>query len=86
MNFISDKNLVIPEYKIELLNKNKKTIKKIDNIETVENNLSKKDHIRKDFMNKKYNKNFRKNKFRKKFKHHQKPKKDNFEEKKLASY
>ena len=86
MNFIPDKNLIVPEYKIELLNKNKKTIKKIDNIETLENNLLKKNHIRKDFMSKKYNKNFRKNKFRKKFKHHQKPKKDNFEEKKLASY
>jgi len=86
MNFISDKNLIIPEYKIELLNKNKKTIKKIDHIEEIENNLSKKDHIRKDFMNKKFNKNFIKNKFRKKFKHHQKPKKNNFVEKKLASY
>ena len=35
-NLISDKNLIIPEYKIDLLNKNKKIIKKIENIEKIE--------------------------------------------------
>ena len=32
-NIIADNNQIIPEYKIDLLNKNKKIIKKVENIE-----------------------------------------------------
>ena len=35
-NIISDVDLTIPEYKVDLLNKNKKIIKKIENIEKIE--------------------------------------------------
>jgi len=37
-NIISDEKLAIPEYKIDLLNKNKKIIKKVENIEKIEKN------------------------------------------------
>ena len=37
-NIISDNTLVIPEYKINLLNKNKKIIKKIENFKTIAKN------------------------------------------------
>ena len=81
-NIISDNKLVIPEYKIDLLNKNNKIIKKIENIEEIEEILSKENHDRKNFKNKKFNKNFNmRNKFRKKFKHQSKIKKNNFEKK-----
>ena len=83
---ISDKSLIIPEYKIDLLNKNKKVIKKVYNIEEIENNEIKKNHIRKNFLNPKYNKNFKKRRFNKKFKYSSKKGKNNFEEKKIASY
>ena len=79
-NLISDKNLVIPEYKIELLNKNKKTIIKVEHIDIIENNALTKKSIRKNFINKKYNKNFNKrNKYKKRFSYHSKIKKDNFQ-------
>ena len=35
INIIPDNNLIIPEYKIHLLNKNKKIIKKIENFKTI---------------------------------------------------
>jgi len=38
-NLIPDKNLILPEYKIDLLNKNKKIIKEIKNIENIDKNL-----------------------------------------------
>ena len=41
INLISDKNLIIPEYKIELQNKNKKTIKKVENLENIEKDFVK---------------------------------------------
>ena len=63
INLISDKNLILPEYKINLLNKNKKIIKKIENLEKIENNFIKQNYIKKNFSNKKFNKN---NKFKKK--------------------
>ncbi len=47
LNFVSDKSLVIPEYKIDLLNKNKKIIKKVENIEKMEKNYIKQDYKRK---------------------------------------
>jgi ribonuclease E len=71
-NIISDKNLILPEYKIDLLNKNKKIIKKIENIERVQkNNISKVNFY------KKYNPNFKKkSNFRKKNSNYTKPKKN----------
>ena len=83
-NLIADNNLIIPEYKINLLNKNKKVIKKIENIEKL---LTKQDYNRNKFNNYKYKKNFNKrNKFKKKFKYYSKLKKDNFENKKSVNY
>ena len=73
-NLISDKSLIIPEYKINLFNKSKKSIKKVENIEVVSNNLATKNHIRKNFSSKKYNNNT----FKKKFKNKKKIKKNNF--------
>ncbi len=35
INIIPDNDLIIPEYKIHLLNKNKKIIKKIENFKTI---------------------------------------------------
>ena len=62
-NIISDNILLIPEYKINLLNKNKKIIKKIENIETIENNFKKPNYIKEKFANKKFVKS---NKYKKK--------------------
>ena len=91
LNLISDKNLVIPEYKIELLNKNKKIINKLENIEQITSNESidydaKKDHIRKSFLNKKFNKYRKKNRFKDRFNYRSKNKKHNFEQKKSVNY
>ena len=62
-NIIGDNNLVIPEYKIDLFNKNKKIIKKIENIEKIESNFTKTFYNKNNF-NKKFSK---KNKFTKKY-------------------
>jgi ribonuclease E len=52
-NLISDKSLILPEYKIDLLNKSNKSIKKVENIETIES-IIKKPKIKKNkFKNKK---------------------------------
>ena len=83
-NIIADNTHIIPEYKIDLLNKNKKIIKKIENIEKIslKNNYNKKN-----FIDNKFNKNSKvSNKSRKKFKYHSKIEKNNFENKKLANY
>jgi len=81
-NILTDKDLIIPEYKIELLNKNKKIIKKVENIERIEKNYFKPNFNRRNFNNKKFNKNFKiKNKFKKKFRYHSKSKKINFDKK-----
>ena len=86
-NIIPDNMLVISEYKIDLLNKNKKTIKKIENIETIENSFIKQDYSRKKFDNKKFNNNLRKvSKFKKKYNHQSKKRKHNVDSKKLANY
>ena len=79
LNIISDNNLIIPEYKIELLNKNKKIINKIENIESVEKISRNNNYHRKNFISKKNNKNFKTSgKFKKKFKYYSKIKKNNF--------
>jgi len=82
-NLISDEKLAIPEYKIDLLNKNKKTIKKIENIESIEKNLPNKYFRTKKFIHKKNNKNF---KSRNRFKHFSKHKKNNPINKKVINY
>jgi len=64
-NLISDKNLILPEYKIDLLNKNKKIIKKVENFEKIEKNFIERDFKRKEFSNKGFAK---KGKFKKKYK------------------
>jgi len=80
VNLISDKNLIIPEYKIDLLNKNKKIIKKVENIESdLLNNSNKKFYMNKN--KKKFDK--RKN-FSKKYRHRANFVKNNFENKKTA--
>ena len=71
-NIISDEKLAIPEYKIDLLNKNKKIIKKIENIEKIEDIFFKKNYVRKKFMRGKNNSNF---KMKNKFKYHSQKKK-----------
>ena len=71
-NIISDEKLAIPEYKIDLLNKNKKIIKKIENIEKIEDIFFKKNYVRKKFMRGKNNSNF---KMKSKFKYHSQKKK-----------
>ena len=78
-NVIADDNLIIPEYRIELLNKNNKIIKKIENIENIEKIPSQNNHGKGKFMNKK-SKNV--NNFKKRFKYHPKIKKNNFQKKK----
>ena len=86
-NIISDERLAIPEYKIDLLNKNKKIIKKIENIEKIEKNFLEQNYNRKNFINKKNNKNFgMRGKFKKKFRYNPKIRKNHFEKKKTASY
>ena len=59
INIMSDSDLIIPEYKIHLLNKNKKIIDKIENIKTLHSNsrgkrinVLKKDSIEKNKKNK----------------------------------
>ena len=59
LNLISNKNLILPEYQIELLNKNKKVVKKIENIEKID--LEKKEKYFNDFGKKGYKKNRFKN-------------------------
>jgi len=82
-NILSDNNLIIPEYRIELLNKNKKIIKKVENFEKVQDNFSSRNPNRRHFVNKNFK---RGRKFNKKFRYRAKGKRNNFENKKSASY
>ena len=85
-NIIADETLGIPEYKIDLLNKNKKIIKKIENIEKIEKIekvSSNKYYRRQNFIYKKNNKNF---KSKDKFKYYSKIKKNNSPNKKAINY
>ena len=69
LNLISDKNLILPEYKMNLLNKNKKIIKKIENIENIESNFIKQNYNTNKFKNNLYNQKFlKRGKFKKKYK------------------
>ena len=87
INLIANKNLVIPEYKIDLLTKNKKLIKKIEHIERIDRNYfnSKKNYN--NFMINKHHKNFnKKSKFRKKYPYNPKNKKHDIGSKKEINY
>ena len=81
-NLILDKSLIIPEYKIDLLNKSKKSINKVENIEVIENNTLIKDRIRKNFIHKKFSKT---NKFKRKGSYNTKIKKTYSDVKKVAN-
>ena len=78
-NLIADNTLGIPEYKINLLNKNKKTIKKIENIEKIENSFIKQNYDKKRIEKKNFTSN---NRFKKKFKYNPKARKNNFKQNK----
>jgi len=87
LNIFADNNLIIPEYKIDLLNKNKKIIKKIENIQRIEKDTFRPNFNRKNFLNKKFKNNFKsKGKFKKNFKYHSKMKRQEFENKKPNNY
>ena len=80
-NIMSDNILVISEYKIDLLNKNKKIIKKIENLETIKNSF-----IKQNYNRIKFNENFKKkNKFKKKNNYQIKKRRNNFDYKKSAN-
>ena len=64
MNLLANNNLLMPEYKIDLFNKNKKIIKKVYNIEDLEKN--KKNYFRPIFKKNKFNNNYRKKSFKRK--------------------
>ena len=86
-NIISENSIIIPENKIELLNKIKKIINKIENIERIKDISLNENYAKKNFINKKNNKNFKmRGKFKKKFKYYSKIRKNNFENKKTANY
>jgi len=82
-NIMSDENLAIPEYKIDLLNKNKKVLKKIENIEKIEKIALEQSERRKKFIFKKNNRNFKPHN---KFKYYSKTKKNNNINKKTINY
>ena len=88
INLLSNKNLIIPEYKIDLLNKNKKVIKKVYNIEDIEKRTNKPNDQRMKFSKNKYNKNYnKKGKFREKFNYRSNVEKKYFDNnKKSVSY
>ena len=83
-NIIADNILVIPEYKINLLNKNKKIIKKIENIETIESIYGKQNYNGDKFANNKF-KRPNKFKFKKKYNFQSNKKKNYFHSKKFTN-
>ena len=62
INLMTNNEMIIPEYKIELLNKKKKLVKKVEHIESSEN------YDNNNFKSGKQRFNFRRNKGRKNFK------------------
>ena len=82
-NLISDKNLILPEYKIELLNRNNKIIKKIENIDQYESSFMWQKFKKKEFKKKKF---IGKNKFNKKFSYKSKTRRSSFDNKKSIGY
>jgi ribonuclease E len=89
INFVANNNLIIPEYSIELLNKNKKLVKKIEYIEKIEKQIPEKKIFKPNFRYSKNNKNrYNKNKNFHKKKHYnygKKVNKNNFSTRKPIS-
>ena len=86
-NVLQENSLIIPEYKIELFNKNKKIINRIENIEKIEDISYQQNYTKKKFTNNKFKKNFMQSrKFKKKNNYDSKIVKKKFENKKLANY
>ncbi len=84
-NIIPDNKLVIPEYKIDLLNKNKKTLKKVEHIENINRNFTNHNYKRKNFGKINFKqKSKMKGGFRKKFNY--RPKKNFYQNKKPLNY
>jgi len=85
-NINADNNLVIPEYKIDLLNKNKKVLQKIESIQEIElkssNNSFKRNKFNSNNFKRKFNK---KSKFKKHYNFRSKIEKNNFDNKKLVT-
>ena len=77
------RQIIIPEFKIELQNKNKKIIKKVENLENIEEDFVKNNFKKAGFSKQNY---LKRHKFRKKYNYHSKPKKNNFENKKSANF
>jgi ribonuclease E len=78
---IADNALIVPEYKIDLFNKNNKIIKKVENVKAIEESFIKQT-FKKKFNNKKFNDGFRSSgKYKKKFKYNPKVKKNNYNNK-----
>ena len=85
-NISGDNNLILPEYKIDLLNKNKKIIKKVENIESL-NSYTNDNYYKKNFRKNKFIKPFNKSSnFKKGNYSHQKKIRRNFDNKKTAIY
>ena len=83
-NLIVDNDLIIPEYKINLLNKNKKIISKI---EKIDKSIINQNYNNKKFSRPKFNKNFNKSgKFKKKNRYYSKIRRNNFDNKKSVNY
>ena len=82
-NVIAENILVVPEYKFVLLNKNKKIIKRVENIETIENSFIRQNYDRKKLNNKKFNKS---SKFKKKYNYQSGKRRNNFDSRKSANY
>jgi ribonuclease E len=84
-NIVAENILVIPEYKIELQNKNKKVINKIENIEKIEKINFKDIHDRKNLPSAQFKKKFKpRGKFFHKNKYNPRIKKKNFQSKKVV--
>jgi len=84
-NLIGDKSLILPEYKICLLNKNKKILKKIENLLKTERTMQNTNSNNKIYSKLKYHKNFNKRKpFKKNYNYSRKIKKNNFYTKKVS--
>jgi ribonuclease E len=85
LNIVIDNDLLFPEYKIELLNKSKKLINRIENVEKIDeihlNNNKQK------FQNRKFKKNYKfSNKAKKKFSYSSKVNKKKIDNKKNINY
>ena len=80
---ISDKNFIIPEYKMELQNRNKKIIKIIENTEQIKKNYITRNYKKNKFTRKKY---MKRNKPKENYNYQPKVRENNFINKKSVGY